>query len=164
MKNSIYLLIIITIISCNNPSKETDKQPLPTNNSYDEVLANKYGADQYGMKKYVIAFLKRGLNRSQDSITKNRLQRAHLDNINKLAKEGKLVLAGPFFGNDDLRGIYIFNVTTIEEAEELTNSDPAIIAGSLIMELKEWYGSAALMMINEAHKKLAKTEILKKAV
>ena len=111
------------------------------------------------MKKYVIAFLKRGPNRSQDSITKNKLQRAHLGNINKLAKEGKLVLAGPFLGNDDLRGIYIFNVTTIKEAEELTNSDPAVIAGSLIMELKEWYGSAALMLLNENHKKLAKTEI-----
>ena len=159
MKNSIYLLIIITIISCNNPLKETGKQPLPTNNSYDEVLANKYGADQYGMKKYVIAFLKKGPNRNQDSITKIELQRAHLNNINKLAKEGKLVLAGPFFGNDDLRGIYIFNVPTIKEAQNLTNSDPAIKAGSLIMELKEWYGSAALMMINETHKKLAKTEI-----
>jgi len=76
-----------------------------------------------------------------------------------LAKEGKLVLAGPFFGNDDLRGIYIFNVKTIEEAKKLTNSDPAIQAGSLIMELKEWYGSAALMLLNENHKKVSKSEI-----
>ena len=61
--------------------------------------------------------------------------------------------------NDDLRGIYIFNVETIEEAEKLTKSDPAIQAGSLTMELKEWYGSAALMLVNDLHKKIAKVEI-----
>ncbi len=57
MKNIIYLLIIvISIASCNTSLKETEKQPIPTNNSYDEILAKKYGADEYGMKKYVIAF------------------------------------------------------------------------------------------------------------
>lgn len=159
MKNRIYLLIIIVLTSCSTSTKETDKQVTSSNSSYDETLAEKCGADEYGMKKYVIAFLKRGPNRSQDSIAKKNLQRAHLDNINKLAEKEKLVLAGPFLDNDDLRGIYIFNVKTIEEAKELTNSDPAIQAGSLIMELKEWYGSAALMLLNDNHKKVSKTEI-----
>lgn len=80
-------------------------------------------------------------------------------NIGRLAEEGKLVVAGPFFGNDELRGIYIFNVSNIEEAEKLTNTDPAIQAGSLIMELKEWYGSAALMEVNETHQKISKIKI-----
>lgn len=111
------------------------------------------------MKKYVIAFLKRSPNKSQDSIIKIELQRAHLNNINKLAEEGKLVLAGLFFGKDNLRGIYIFDLGSIEEAEKLTNSDPAIKAGSLIMELKEWYGSAPLTGINENHKKISKSKI-----
>ena len=106
-----------------------------------------------------MAFLKRGPNKSADSIQRSELQRAHLDNITRLAEEGKLVLAGPFFGNDDLRGIYIFNVPSIEEAEALTNSDPSIQAGVLVMELKEWYGSAALMEINELHHSLAKKDI-----
>ena len=65
-------------------------------------------------------------------------------------------LAGPFFGDGDIRGIYIFNVQSVEEAEALTNSDPAIKAGSLVMELKEWYGSAALMAVNELHHQVAK--------
>jgi uncharacterized protein YciI len=77
-----------------------------------------------------------------------------------MAEEGKLVLAGPFFGNGDLRGIYIFNVGTIAEAEELTNSDPAIKAGSLEMELVEWYGPAALMAIDDFHAKLAKKSVV----
>jgi len=127
--------------------------------TYDAELAAKLGADDYGMKKYVMAFLKSGPNRSEDKETRSKLQRAHLDNITRLAEEGKLVLAGPFLDDGDIRGIYVFNVESIEEAEQLTNSDPAIQAGSLIMELHPWYGSAALVQINDLHKKLSKLDI-----
>lgn len=126
---------------------------------YDPELAAKYGADDYGMKKYVLAFLKRGPNQDLDSLKKMELQAAHMANITRMAEEGKLVLAGPFFGNDDLRGIYIFDVQSIKEAEDLTNSDPAILEGSLVMELKEWYGSAALVGVNETHNSLMKKQI-----
>lgn len=161
MKNVFSILFLaILFISCGETTnKKVEQNSSNDEKIYNEILAKQYGADQYGMKKYVIAFLKRGPNRNQDSITKVELQRAHLNNINKLAENGKLVLAGPFFGADDLRGIYIFDVQTIEEAKKLTETDPAIIAGSLEMELKEWYGSAALMAINELHKSLAKIEI-----
>ena len=128
--------------------------------TYDSIKAKEYGADDYGMRKYVMAFLKKGPNRDQlDSIQRVELQKGHMENIGRMAEEGKLALAGPFFGDGDLRGIYIFNVETIEEAEDLTNTDPAIQAGSLEMELLEWYGSAALMSVNELHPKLAKSGI-----
>lgn len=119
-------------------------------------LSKKYGADDYGMKKYVIAFLKKGPNRDLSPEKAQELQMAHMENIGKMAAENKLVLAGPFFGDGDLRGLYVFDVRTIEEAEALTKTDPAIQAGSLTMELKEWYGSAALMAINEIHNQLEK--------
>ena len=128
----------------------------PTNPKYDAAKAKEYGADDYGMKKYVMAFLKKGPNRDLPEEEAARLQMAHMENIGKMAEAGKLVLAGPFFGDGDLRGIYIFNVESIAEAEELTNTDPAIKAGSLIMELMEWYGSAALVGINDVHPTLAK--------
>jgi len=127
---------------------------------FDAEKAEKYGADDYGMKKYVFAFLKRGPNRSLPKEEADALQMAHLENIGKLAQEGKLVLAGPFFGNDDLRGIYIFNVDSLEEAKTLTETDPAIQAGSLTMELKEWYGSAALMAVNQIGLTLANKSIM----
>jgi hypothetical protein len=57
--------------------------------------------------------------------------------------------------DSDIRGIYIFDVTSIEEAQKLTATDPAIKAGSLIMELRPWYGSAALMKVNEIHETIA---------
>lgn len=168
MKKIVLALIISAFfLSCKNePKKVTELTPdsIPAGtelreiSEFDAELAKKYGADDYGMKKYVMAYLKRGPNRSKDSATRAELQRAHLENITKMAEEGKLVLAGPFLDDGEVRGIYIFNVETIEEAESLTNTDPAIQAGSLVMELHPWYGSAALLEINNLHKKISKQE------
>ena len=159
----IFILFIFSLaVGCNQtaPKKdETVQKSAGTTIGYDSVRAAKYGADDYGMRKYVMAFLKRGPNRPTDSLRAAELQAAHMANIGRMAEEGKLALAGPFFGDGELRGIYIFNVESIEEAEALTNSDPAIQAGSLVMELKEWYGSAGVMAINEIHPTLAKIEM-----
>lgn len=160
MKQFILILIItFSLISCCKTDNPQKIQITKTEGTYNDSLAKKIGADDYGMKKYVIAFLKRGPNTSLDSITKAKLQKAHLDNITKLANEGKLVLAGPFFGNEELRGIYVFDVQTIDEAQKLTETDPSIQAGILEMEIKEWYGSAALVLLNDLHKQIAKIEI-----
>ena len=56
----------------------------------------------------------------------------------KMAADGKLVMAGPFLDNGELRGIFIFDVATLEEAKALTEADPAVKAGKLIMELHPW--------------------------
>ena len=149
---------MILIIGCSH-NEETivdHSEKESTDTGYDAKLAAEIGADDYGMKQYVMAFLRRGPNRSEDSATVAELQRAHLNNIDRLAEEGKLVLAGPFLDDGDLRGIYVFNVTTVEEAKALTESDPAIKAGSLVMELHPWYGSAAVMKVTELHYKVAK--------
>ena len=126
---------------------------------FDAGLARELGTDPYGMRQYVMAFLKKGPNRSQDSLEASRLQKAHLDNINRLAEAGSLVLAGPFMDQGEVRGIYIFKVSTIEEAKALTESDPAIKAGRLVMELHPWYESASLGLIPALHKKLEKVNV-----
>ncbi|MFT6727218.1 MAG: hypothetical protein ACI9RU_002434 [Litorivivens sp.] len=124
--------------------------------TFDSLKAQEYGADAYGMRKYVIAFLKSGPNRDLPKAEADSLQAAHMANIGKMSDEGKLAIAGPFFEDVDLQGIYIFAVESLEEAQALTNSDPAIQAGTLVMELKEWYGSAALMAVSDIHGTLAK--------
>ncbi|WP_297337770.1 YciI family protein [Algoriphagus sp.] len=132
----------------------------PAQEKFDQELATKLGADEYGMKKYVVAFLYRGDRVSEYSDEERaEFQRGHLENITKLAKEGKMVLAGPFFGNEELRGLFFFNVESIEEAQKLTESDPSVKAGILKMELKEWYASAALPLLLELHSKIAKEAI-----
>jgi uncharacterized protein len=163
MKQLFSFFAVITILSgCNsNPGvvkNENDKTAEHVI-TYDSILAEQLGADTYGMKQYVMAFLKTGPNRDQDSATAAQLQRAHLDNIFRLADEGKLILAGPILDKGEIRGIYVFNVTTIEEAAELTSTDPAIKAGRLVMELHPWYGSAALMQVVEISKRITKEKI-----
>ena len=150
-----FRLLFFSLLILNSCIKEAPKDATV----YDAELASRTGADKYGMKQYVMAFLKAGPNRDQDSTTAAGLQRAHLDNITRLAKEGVLVLAGPFMDDGEVRGIYIFNVKTLEEARKLTETDPAIKAGRLIMDLHPWYGSAALLEINNLHKKLAAEDI-----
>ena len=127
--------------------------------AYDSTLAAKLSADEYGMKQYVIAFLRKGPYRDQDSMKTAQIMRKHLDNITRMADEGRLAIAGPFLDDGEIRGIYIFNVSTIEEAKALTETDPAIKEGRLVMELHQWYGSAALMTVNDVHKKIAKNKI-----
>ena len=130
--------------------------PVAAQDRYDAALAQKLKADDLGMKMYVMAFLKAGPNRNRSTEEAEKLQRAHLANIDRLAAEGKLVLAGPFGDDGPIRGIFIFDVATVAEAEALTKRDPAIQAGSLAMELHPWYGSAALMAVNELHARIRK--------
>lgn len=118
---------------------------------HDPHFAAEIGADDRGMRRYVMAFLKAGPNRDRPREEAAALMRAHLGNITRLADEGSLVVAGPFIDAGSLRGIYIFDVDTVEEARALTATDPAVQAGSLVMELHIWYGPAVLRQILELY-------------
>jgi uncharacterized protein len=144
------------LLACGESSDQPEVTKISGNDSAgtDSVLIKRLGADAYGMKSYVMAFLKAGPNRDQDSATAAQLQKAHLENIGRMAASGKLVVAGPFMDDMDIKGIYIFNVETVEEAKALTGSDPAIRAGRLVMELHPWYGSAALQEVYGIHKRI----------
>jgi uncharacterized protein YciI len=54
------------------------------------------------------------------------LMRGHLTNINRLAAEGKLVVAGPFDGGG---GIFILQTASAQEAQDWLRTDPGIQAG-----------------------------------
>lgn len=161
MKTCIGLLLtLLLIMACNGHEKEVSNADSALSHVdsmvFDSVLAKKLGADEIGMKNYVMAFLKKGPKRDHDSATAAEIQKGHMANIGRMAREGKLILAGPFMDDGDIRGIYVFNVESIEEAEALTNTDPAIVSGRLVMELHPWYGSAALMEVNAIHDKVSK--------
>lgn len=126
-----------------------------SNPKYDKALAESLGVDEYGMKQYVFVILKTGPNVIEDKTMLNTIFRGHMENIQRLAKEEKLVVAGPFMKNEKgYRGIFIFNVKTIAEAEALLITDPAIKEKVLEAEMYEWYGSAALGEYLETHEKI----------
>ena len=127
---------------------------------HDPELAKRLGADERGMRNFVLCILKTGPKDAEiakGSKERNDLFAGHFANISKLADEGKLAVAGPFGENSrTYRGLYIFNVATVEEAEKLVVLDPAVKAGIFIYELTPWYGSAAMMVVNDISKQLVK--------
>lgn len=127
------------------------------NPEYDAALADSLGADQYGMKPYVLVMLKTGEAKIDDKEKINELFRGHMKNINRLVEENKLIVAGPLGKNENnYRGIFILNVKTIEEASQLVETDPAVKEGLLAVDLYEWYGSAALPVYLDTAKKITK--------
>ena len=131
-----------------------------TASNYDKELAQRLGADDYGMKSYVLVILKTGTNTTADQATVNSLFKGHMQNIGKLAADGKLVVAGPMQKNDkSYRGIFILNVATIAEAELLLQTDPAIKKRLLEAELYGWYGSAALPEYLPIHENIQKIKM-----
>lgn len=137
------LLLILTLWSASTAWAQNDSI---TNPNYDEELAKQLGGDDYGMKSYFLVILKTGNNTTADKEQINASFRGHLENINKLVEQEKLVVAGPLGKNDQqYRGIFILNnITTTEEAQELLDTDPAIKNGLLDYDIFTWYGSAAL--------------------
>ncbi len=115
------------------------------NQLYDSVLAKKLGADNNGMKGYILVLLKTGPNNTTNKLFIDSCFAGHMQNMGVMVKAGKLVVAGPLGKNDKTyRGIFILNLTNIAEAEKLLQTDPAIHSGLLAAELYNWYGSAAL--------------------
>ena len=108
--------------------------------SNHKTLAQSKTEDEFQMKQYFMVFLTRGLNRTQDSATAAKIQEGHLNNITRLFNEKKLILAGPFLDDGIYRGIFIFDIPTIEEVTQLLLTDPAIHSGRLGYEIHPWYG------------------------
>lgn len=145
---------LLSVVTLSQTASTTAEVKAP---KFDAALAKKVGADQYGMRAYVLAFLKTGPNDAEvTGDARKAVFKGHFDNMNRLAKEGKLAVAGPFNDpNKIYRGLFILAVTTVEEARALAETDPTVKAGVLIVEYVPWYGSASLMLSNEFHDKVA---------
>jgi uncharacterized protein len=105
---------------------------------------------ELSMRTYYVAFLRRGpawtKERTPEAVAASK---GHMDNIQRLARCGKLLIAGPFeagadAGKDALAGLFIFDVPSLEEAEALTRTDPAVQAGRFTVEVKPWFGPTGL--------------------
>lgn len=93
------------------------------------------------MNTVYLGFLKKGPNRKDgdDQIPEvQELQKAHLANINRLAGLKKLIVAGPFGDDAVRRGIFVFRVGSLQEAQDLCATDPMVKIGRLVVELHPW--------------------------
>ena len=147
------LLAILLTLSCSY-SFSQNSNPL-----YDKALADSLGADDYGMKKYVLVILKTGSRNETDKTIRDSLFRGHMNNINRLASEGILLIAGPFMANEkNYRGIFLLNITSLEEAKKIMETDPVVREKIMDVELFNWYGSAAISKYLPYHDKIEKNK------
>lgn len=88
---------------------------------------------------YYVGIITKGPNfDAYDEGDRARIQTAHLRNMELLAKEGKLLVAGPFSDSADTLGLFIFKCTTFAEAQTLVRADPAVLAGRFKIEIHPW--------------------------
>jgi len=162
-----YLLTLAVILSAGCTASTTPETPIKAktidadtlDTGFDAALAQELGADDYGMRSYVMVILKTGPNDKTltDKTERAEIFKGHFSNMRTLAADKQLILAGPFGDPEGIRrGLYIFNVKTVEEAQELVMTDPAVAAGIFTPEFTPYYGSAALMQVNDVHKRIAK--------
>jgi uncharacterized protein YciI len=127
------------------------------NTKYDQTLAEKLGADENGMKMYVLVILKTGSAVVTDQARRDSLFAGHMANINRLGQQKKLVVAGPLEKNEKTyRGIFILDVKSFDEANQLLAGDPTIREKIFDVEMFNWYGSAALPEYLDASEKVWK--------
>jgi uncharacterized protein len=100
---------------------------------------------KYEMDRYVVGLLVRGPNWTAETTPETaKIQEGHMANIRRMGSTGKLIVAGPFTGNNDrIRGMLIFR-TTLEDAKQMVAEDPAVRAGRLVLELYPWFAAKGL--------------------
>ena len=148
MKNLAKAMCLSLLLCCgaNAQQKQTVADP---------ALAEQLGADERGMRQYILVILKTGPTRVPDGPDRTAMFKGHFENMERLAKAGKLVLAGPFGDKSDWRGMFIFAVPSREEAEALVATDPVIKSGEMVAEYHALYASAALMTVSATHERIA---------
>jgi uncharacterized protein YciI len=124
--------------------------------AYDEALAKSVGADEHGMRSFVLVILKTGPTRVPDGPERQEMFKGHFANMERLATEGKLAVAGPLDGVDGWRGLFILAVPTVEEAKPIVATDPVIQKGEMVAEFHKLFASAALMKVTDLHAKIQK--------
>lgn len=102
------------------------------------------------MMTYYMVFLYRGEKWTPEKNAETEaIQKGHLANINKLYEEGKLILAGPFLDDKELRGIFVMKTNSFDETDSLCNTDPAVKAGRLKVEIKPWFSAKGISIVKE---------------
>lgn len=113
-----------------------------------QKAAPKPSETNYEMTTYHVAFLKRGPAWTpQVTEDTKRIQAGHMENIKRMADTGKLVLAGPFADNGELRGMFVFHGASLDELKKMTEQDPAVKAGRLVIEWHPWYSAKGITIV-----------------
>ncbi len=152
-----FLLPIFCSLALSLPQFASAQEQAPTPAvAYDAELAKSLGADERGMRPYVLVILKTGPNKMPAGPERKKMFEGHMANITRLAGENKLAVAGPLDGVEGRRGIFIMATPDIDVARSWVATDPVIISGEMVAEYHKLYGSAALMATTGIHHKITR--------
>lgn len=150
------VLGILVLVNAAFSQVAEEKPTAPINSKYDAELAKKVGANDAGMRSYVLVLLKSSGKPVPAGKERDEMFAGHFANMKKHASAGKLVLAGPLDGVDGMRGLFVFAVDNIDDAKKLTETDPVIVKGEMVAHYHKYYGNAGIMLLNEMYEKIAK--------
>src|SRR5215469_8475740 len=101
------------------------------------------------LQEFQLILLRRpGAAPEYDEQTSARIQREHVGFYASMRQAGHVVTNGPVRDQPDerLRGIAIFAAASVDRARELANTDPAVRAGRLQVEVMTWGCPAGTMI------------------
>ena len=88
------------------------------------------------MATYYVAIYVRGPKHMSDqSPAHMEIMKSHLKYIRRMIEEKKYMFAGPLLDGGDRQGIAIVSAATVQDAKRIADSDPAIAAGHMAVEL-----------------------------
>jgi uncharacterized protein YciI len=105
--------------------------------SFDVTIAD----STYHMKQYWFVLYTKGDAPPLDSASNATRLKAHLQHQDEQSQRGLIVLAGPFGGDGDRRGILLYDCDSMEEVKGYLERDPYVIGGQLKYEILPWYGA-----------------------
>lgn len=102
---------------------------------------------------YVFVFLETGTAAESPTPDElNEIRAGHFANMERLAEERVLLLAGPMGASQDgvaRQGLFVLDVDTLEEAAFYAGSDPAVQSGLLRYDARPWSATPALRRVLE---------------
>ena len=102
-------------------------------------LAAQKEEPQHKLVQFQMAVLKKGPKWATISAEdRGRIRQQHLDNVLAMLDAGKMIIAGPFGDDGELRGIFVFRVSSLKEAQDLCATDPMVKVNRLAVELHPW--------------------------
>ena len=100
---------------------------------------------QYKMVTFYLCLLVTPASPAKPPADTAQLQLDHLAHLKSVMAGGKGVIAGPMAGDGRLRGILVLRVGSMEEARAIADSDPAVKAGQLAIEIHPWFAADGIM-------------------
>ena len=135
-----YLTILTLFTMCSYTSPEADAQGGPDADSTLPLPTE--------WSTYYVVLLKEGPTRPED-LSRDSLRTIMSDHIQyqlRLQKSGQALAGGGFrAAGDDVLGMTLLRVGSIEEAKRLAEDDPAVAAGRFSAVVYEWYVPAGTL-------------------